>query len=142
MISNAFKGAYTNEVAQENKVSGIRQAGIKDAGSAVASIALATIGMNEALVDEGSAAVMSKYGAGRMGGIGGRLVSAIIGEKTMSIKNGSDSKAAINKANAKELGTVYSKMLNNKGDITTQWGDVDPRSPLGQKITDALRKEE
>lgn len=168
MISNAFKGAYTNEVAQENKVSGIRQAGIRDAASAAASIALATIGMNESLVDAGSANALSRYGASRLGGIGGTLVSALTGEKKMSAQAKQNTKQMfsgeeiketvnsqlgdnpINRAATKKLNTVFDTLVSAKenGVIknnkikTSNLGDIDVNSPFGKQIIEKLGKEE
>ena len=86
MISNAFKGAYTERVQAENKVAGNIQAGIRDTASLTASIILGGIGLSEAKANAGIAESIAKSGTDRISGIGGLLVRALTGEKKLSAK--------------------------------------------------------
>lgn len=78
MISNAFKGAYTERVQAENKVAGNIQAGIRDAAT-IATIA--ALGFTGAISDEAILKGVSRMGASRLGGLGGMAVNAALGEK-------------------------------------------------------------
>lgn len=78
MLSNAFKGAYTERVGAENKVKGNIQAGIRDAAS-IATIA--ALGFTGAISDETLVKGISRMGVSRLGGLGGMAVNAALGEK-------------------------------------------------------------
>ena len=78
MLSNAFKGAYTERVGAEHKVQGNIQAGIRDAAT-IATIA--ALGFTGAISDETLIKGVSRMGASRLGGLGGMAVNAALGEK-------------------------------------------------------------
>lgn len=144
-ISSAFKSAATQKVAQENQFVG----GI---GSAVTSTAAATFAL-------GNVKETAKL-AGRISGIGGNAMAATMQEKIDTAKANAEKKALftseeigktiqttlgdnpINRAALKQLGTPFeimakakeAKIINDKGMIKTDIGDIDPNSTIGKQI--------
>ena len=78
MLSNAFKGAYTEQVASQHKVEGNIQRGIRDAAS-IATIA--ALGFTGAISGETILKGATRMGASRLGGLGGTAVMAALSEK-------------------------------------------------------------
>lgn len=156
MISNAFKSAYTNKVGGElqnvsNITSGIKSAATLGLGAAGFSGALGT----------GLVAKTAKYAlAGKVGGIGGAIMLATMEEKKQSAQDQKDIEAMfskedvvktiqsnlgdnpINNAAKKRLSTAFEKLteakekgiINKKGMIETNMGEIDPNSELGKKL--------
>lgn len=156
MISNAFKGAYTNQVAAQNQGINTITGGAKDA--VVAGLGAAGF---LGLLGSGVAAKASKYGlAGRVGGIGGAIMLSTMQEKKTSAEAREQQKQMfsseevgetiktqlgdnpINRPALKKLNTVFetltmareSGLINEKGKIESEIGDIDPNSKLGQQI--------
>ena len=120
MISNAFKSAYQNEVAQQNQGINTITSGIKDTGTLLAGV----LGFSGALGD-GMAAKAAKHTlAGRIGGVGGNIMLASLDEKANTLTNkqmnqvmSGISDNPINNLAKKELMTVFEKMRGgNKND--------------------------
>ena len=107
MLSNAFKGAYVEQVASQHKVEGNIQRGIRDAAS-IATIA--ALGFSGALSDSAIIQGAAKMGASRMGGLGGRIVMAALSEK----KGTAESKARdiIKDESVDSLDTVFTEASN------------------------------
>lgn len=83
MLSNAFKGAYQNEVAQQNKGISTITSGAKDLVTGVAS----ALGFTGAL-GSGIVSTASKYAlAGKVGGVGGAIMLASMTDRTNAVKN-------------------------------------------------------
>lgn len=161
-ISNAFKSAYTNEVAQQNQGINAITSGVKD----LATTAIGVAGFTGAL-GSGAAATAAKHTlAGRIGGVGGNIMLSTLQEKkdtanakqqnaqlfsaeditnTISSQLGGN---PINNNAVKQLSTVFEtlqaaksqKLINKQGKYQTSIGDVDPNSELGKKITGGLQK--
>lgn len=160
MISSAFKGAYQQEVNQQNQGINTITGGVKDAATAI----IGTLGFVGGL-GSGDFAKVSKHAlANRVGGIGGNLMLATMEEKKETTKNNKAFTAEevtetiksqlgdnpINRSAMKQLGTVFEKLqeakeaniLNKKGKLETNFGDIDPNSELGKKIIENLPKGE
>lgn len=158
MISSAFKGAYQQEVNQQNQGINTVSGGVKDVGTAI----LGTLGF-AGVLGSGDFAKVSKHAlANRVGGIGGNLMLATMEEKKETTKNNKAFTAEevtetiksqlgdnpINRSAMKQLGTVFEKLqeakeaniLNKKGQLETNFGDIDPNSELGKKIVENLPK--
>ena len=144
-ISSAFKSAAKEKIGQENQFVG----GI---GNAVTSTAAATFALGS---DKG---IMGM--AGRISGIGGNAMASAMKEKVdtgkiqaeqKTIFTGDEIKSTIsttlqgnpiNRSAMKQLGTVFEtlqkakeqKFINEKGQLETSFGNVDPTSKLGQQI--------
>lgn len=83
MLSNAFKGAYQNEVAQQNKGISTITSGAKDLVTGV----IGALGFTGALGDN-IFATASKYGlANKIGGVGGSIMLASMTDRTNAIKD-------------------------------------------------------
>lgn len=159
MISNAFRGAVENEVAQQNQGINTITTGIKDTATAV----LGGLGFAGKL-GTGIFAKASKHAlANKIGGIGGNLMLASMEEKKVSMQENKAFTAEevtetirsqlgdnpINRSAVKQLGTVFEKLqqakeekiINDKGQIETSFGDVDPNSELGKKIISQMDNE-
>lgn len=145
-ISNAFKGAYTNEVSQKNQTINTVTSGVKD---------LALLGLGIANVASGGALAgkMTQF-VGRS--LGGGAVMSLINQKAESAKDNEETKQMlskedvskvlgdnpINRSAQKMLSTVYDKLteakqkgiIDEKGQIETSMGKIDVTSELGQKI--------
>ena len=160
-ISNAFKGAYTNEVSQKNQTINTISSGVKD---------LALLGLGIANVASGGALAgkMTQF-VGKS--LGGGAVMNLLNQKQASANNKQETKTALSdeekeakrlenskKLSKKELGqylgdnpinrnavkklmTVYDKLVQAKeegtvkgGNIETSMGKVPIGSELGQKI--------
>ena len=158
MISNAFKGAYTDEVSQQNKSMSNIASGVKAVGGA----ALAALGFT------GGAGKMIKDLAAKAGGLGGSSMQAVIDEKKTSAETKENAQKLftseevastiesqlgdnpINRSAKKQLNTVFEtlqmakeeKLLNKKGQIETELGPVDPNSEFGKQILTQLKEEE
>lgn len=161
MISSAFKGAYQQEVNQQNQGINTITTGIKD----TATVILGTLGFAGKL-GTGVLAKASKHAlANKVGGIGGNLMLATMEEKKETTKNNKEAFTAeevtetiksqlgdnpINRSAMNQLGTVFEKLqeakeddiLNKKGQLETNFGDIDPNSELGKKIIENLPKGE
>lgn len=161
-ISNAFKSAYTNQVAQQNQGINTITSGVKD----LATAAIGAAGFAGAL-GSGAAATAAKHTlAGRIGGVGGNIMLSTLQEKkdtanakqqnaqlfsvedianTISSQLGGN---PINNNAVKKLSTVFEtlqaaksqKLINKQGKYQTSIGDIDPNSELGKKITGGLQK--
>ena len=161
-ISNAFKSAYTNQVAQQNQGINTITSGVKD----LATAAIGAAGFAGAL-GSGAAATAAKHTlAGRIGGVGGNIMLSTLQEKkdtanakqqnaqlfsveditnTISSQLGGN---PINNNAVKQLSTVFEtlqaaksqNLINKQGKYETSLGDVDPNSELGKKITGGLQK--
>ena len=161
-ISNAFKSAYTNQVAQQNQGINTITSGVKD----LATAAIGAAGFAGAL-GSGAAATAAKHTlAGRIGGVGGNIMLSTLQEKkdtanakqqnaqlfsvediakTISSQLGGN---PINNNAVKKLSTVFEtlqaaksqNLINKQGKYMTSLGDVDPNSELGKKITGGLQK--
>lgn len=158
MISNAFKGAYTNEVSQQNQTISNVSSGIKAVGGA----ALATLGFT------GGTGKVIKDLAKKVGGLGGGAMQAVLDEKKTSAETKEEAQKLftseevastiesqlgdnpINRAAKKQLNTVFEtlqmakeeKIINKKGQIETDLGPVDPNSELGKQILSQLKEED
>lgn len=81
MISNAFKGAYQNEVSQQTQGINTITKGVKDFSSAV----IGALGFTGALGDN-IMATAAKHGlANKVGGVGGNIMLASMNERVNSI---------------------------------------------------------
>lgn len=163
MISNAFKGAYTNQVAAQNQGINTITSGAKDA----AILGLGIAGFAGAL-GSGAVAKASKYGlAGRVGGIGGAIMLSTMEDKKASAEAREQQKQMfsseevgetiktqlgdnpINRPALKKLNTVFetliqareSGVLNKEGKIESEIGDIDPQSKLGQQILSKMKED-
>lgn len=161
-ISNAFKGAYTNKVSQQNQGINAITSGVKDFATAAIGVA----GFTGAL-GSGAAATAAKHTlAGRIGGVGGNIMLSTLQEKKDSanakqansqlfsaedITNTISSQLGGNPINnnaVKQLSTVFEtlqaaksqKLINKQGKYQTSIGDIDPNSELGKRITGGLQK--
>jgi len=160
MIQHAFKGAYTNQVSAQNKVIGNITQGVKD----IATVGLGALGFAGALGDGVVAEGAEHALAGRVGGVGGNIMLASLKEKraTAEAKEtrkdlfSSEDVAStvestlgsnpINRSAKKSLSTVFERLtqaknegiINKKGSIETDFGDIDPTSPLGRKMLEAM----
>lgn len=161
-ISNAFKSAYTNQVAQQNQGINTITSGVKD----LATAAIGAAGFAGAL-GSGAAATAAKHTlAGRIGGVGGNIMLSTLKEKKDSanakqansqlfsvedITNTINSQLGGNPINnnaVKQLSTVFEtlqaaknqKLINEQGKYQTSIGDIDPNSELGKRITGGLQK--
>lgn len=162
MISNAFKGAYQNEVTQRSQGINTITSGVKDLGTAV----LGALGFSGALGTGATSDVFKHALANKIGGIGGNLMLASMDEKVSDAKQldamkqgsftreevGSTIKAQlgdnpINRAAIKQLNTVFDTLqmakeqniMNKEGKIVTSFGEVDPNSELGKKLLGGMR---
>lgn len=162
MISNAFKGAYQNEVTQRNQGINTITSGVKDLGTTV----LGALGFSGALGTGATSDVFKHALANKIGGIGGNLMLASMDEKVSDAKQldaikrggftreevGSTIKAQlgdnpINRAAIKQLNTVFDTLqmakeqnvINKEGNILTNFGEVDPNSELGKKLLGGMR---
>ena len=150
MIQSAFKSAYTNEVSAQNQGINNITSGVKALGAAVAMGAgIATGGLQQAI----------KY-IGKVTGLGGLLMQNKIEEKKESaegqkmfseeeVQEAISSNLGdnpINRSAKKTLSTVFEKLteakesgiINKKGKISSELGDIDPTSELGKKILGGL----
>lgn len=160
MISSAFKGAYQNEVSQQNQGINTITKGVTDTATAV----IGALGFAGAL-GSGTVATASKHAlANKVGGVGGNLMLATMQEKqetgtnnkTFTAKEVSDTIATqlgdnpINRSAIKQLGTVFETLqrakeeniINKKGVIESNLGDIDPNSELGKKILENINSSE
>lgn len=164
MIQHAFTSAYTNQVSAQNQGIGTIAGGVKDA----ATLIVGALGFAGAL-GSGAFATGAKHAlAGRLGGVGGNIMLATMQQKKDSAvakaatsqlftseEVGSTIKAQlgnnpINRPALKTLGTVFEtlvkareqEIMNEKGKIQSNMGDIDPNSELGKKILSNLEKED
>ncbi len=162
MISNSFKGAYQNEVAQQNQ-------GIQNVTGGVKSALVSALGIAgfSGVLGDGAFAQGAEHAfAGRVGGIGGNIMLAALKQKTDSIKENKNTERLftgrevsetiksqlgdnpINRPAVKTLRTVFETLanaqqegtINKKGNIESSIGDIDPNSELGKKIVKELGK--
>lgn len=134
MISNAFKGAYTNAVAQQNQGIGNISQGVKDAATAV----LGSLGFVPGAygTSEGGQlmSMASKHAlAGRVGGIGGNLMLATLEEK----KADAELNQILANASESSLGEAFDKVV--KGAKTAQ--EFEAATTVYEKITKMRQKE-
>lgn len=157
MISNAFKGAYTNEVSQQNQTISNVSSGVK----AVAGAVLATLGFTSGGISKGLSTLT------KAGGIGGGAMQAVLDEKKTSAETKEETQKLftseeivstiesqlgdnpINRSAKKQLNTVFEtlqmakeeKLMNKKGQIETDLGPVDPNSEFGKQILSQLKED-
>lgn len=163
-ISNAFKSAYTNEVAQQNQTINTITQGVKSAAVLAAGIVGFTGGLGEGTIAKGAQHAL----AGRVGGIGGNIMLAALNQKAETAKANQSNEQLftkkevsdtiqsqlgdnpINRAAVRQLRTVFetlsqareAEIINKKGNIESSIGDIDPNSELGKKIIKELDKGE
>lgn len=138
MISNAFKGAYTNQVSQETQGINNITSGIKDA----ATMVLGSLGFAGAL-GQGAIAKGAEHAlAGRVGGIGGNLMLATLDQKKATAQAAQEVSKSIEIDQSQQVKTVWEAIQNKKGNIESSLGDIDPNSPLGQKIKKEVEKDD
>lgn len=163
MIQHAFTGAYTSKVAAQNQAVNTMTGGIKDAATLTAGV----LGFAGALGD-GAMAQGAKHAlAGRVGGVGGNIMLATLQQKKDSAQANEENKMftakevgetiksqlgnnPINRNAVKTLGTVFEtlqmakekEIINKKGQIESNIGEIDPNSELGKKILSNLDKED
>lgn len=138
MISNAFKGAYTNEVAQRNQGIQNISSGVKD----VATVVAGALGFSGALGTGALAQGAEHALANRVGGVGGNIMLASLKEKTETRKANLNSEAIISSGKEKDMKTVYDQLMTKEGMIASPMGDVDPNSKLGKQILEQLSQED
>lgn len=138
MISNAFKGAYVNEVGQKTQGINTITSGIKDA----AAMLVGQLGfVNEGLVASAGQHVL----AGRVGGIGGNLMLASLNQKMETAKAAEKVSKAIEVDQSQQIEaskTVFETLMNKRGMIESSLGEIDPKSTLGQKIKKEVDKDD
>lgn len=155
-ISNAFKGAYVNQISQQNQgISTITQ-GVKDLATTAMGIAGFTGALGEGALAQGA---MHSF-AGRVGGVGGNIMLSTLMEKENTVKGQKEAENLftgeevagtisstlgdnpINRSAKKQLATVFEtlqraksdKIINKKGTIDSELGEIDPNSELGKKV--------
>lgn len=155
-ISNAFKGAYVNQVSQQNQgISTITQ-GVKDLATTAMGIAGFTGALGGGALAQGA---MHNF-AGRVGGVGGNIMLSTLMEKENTVKGQKETENLftgeevadtisstlgdnpINRSAKKQLATVFEtlqrakadKIINKKGTIDSELGEIDPNSELGKKV--------
>ena len=162
-ISNAFKGAYVNQINQQNAGIGTITQGVKYLAVTAAGIA----GFSGALGSGALAQGAMHAFAGKVGGIGGNIMLSTLMEKEDTAKgqkeidnlftgeevadtiNSTLGDNPINRSAKKQLTTVFNalqnakseKIINKKGNIDSELGEIDPNSELGKKILTQLREE-
>lgn len=156
MISSAFKGAVQSEVQSQTQGINTISSGVKDASTAI----LGALGFTGALGSGDMAKVAKHTLANRVGGIGGNLMLATMEEKKETTQNNKAFTAEevgetiksqlgdnpINRSAMKQLSTVFDTLqkakeeniVNKKGMIESNLGDIDPNSELGKKIIGGL----
>lgn len=160
MLSSAFKGAYTNQIAQQNQGINTITQGVKDAAILAAAVTGFSGGFGTSSLGKTVASGSEHALAGRIGGIGGNIMLATLKEKQGSaqakqateqmysqedITNVISSQLGsnpINNSAKKQLSTVFEKLtqvresgiINKKGNIESSMGEIDPNSELGKKI--------
>ena len=164
MIQHAFTSAYTGQISAQNQGINTITSGVKDA----ATLALGAAGFAGGL-GSGVAAKAAKFNlAGRVGGIGGAIMLSTLKEKTDSAQVREEQKQMfsseevgetikaqlgdnpINRSALKKLNTVFDtltqareqEIINKKGKIESEIGDIDPNSELGKRILSQLKEEE
>ena len=164
MIQHTFTGAYTSQVSAQNQAINTVTGGIKDAATLVAG----ALGFSGAL-GTGAVAQGAKHAlAGRVGGVGGNIMLATMQQKKDTAQAKEETKQLfsteeigstiqsqlgdnpINRHALKQLGTVFETLvaakeegiINKKGKIESDIGDIDPNSELGKKILSNLDKED
>lgn len=171
MISNAFKGAYTNQVAQQNQGISTISAGVKSAAVLVAGIAGFAGALGSGAMAQGAQHAL----ANRIGGIGGNIMLSTMNQKVYTARQNRNANAIaegkeptftasqigqtiqsqlgdnpINRSAVKQLSTVFETLasateegtINKKGNIESSIGDIDPNSELGKKVLKELEKGE
>ena len=159
-ISNAFKSAYTNQVAQQNQGINTITTGVKDLATTIAGVAGFTGALGSGALAQGAKHAL----AGRVGGVGGNIMLSTMQEKTQTAKANeeigklftSDEVSQtisstlggnpINNSAIKQLGTVFEtlqrakeqNLLNKKGTIDSSIGEIDPNSELGKKVLEQM----
>lgn len=158
MISNAFKGAYTNEVSQHTQAQSNIASGVK----AVAGAILTAMGFTSGGIGKGLQGAVAK-----IGGLGGGAMQAVLDEKKTSAETKEETQKLftseeiastiesqlgdnpINRSAKKQLNTVFEtlqmakeeKIINKKGQIETDLGPVDPNSEFGKQILSQLKED-
>lgn len=159
-ISNAFKSAYTNQVAQKNQGINTITTGVKDIATTMAGVAGFTGALGSGALAQGAKHAL----AGRVGGIGGNIMLSTMQEKTQTAKANeeigklftSDEVSQtisstlggnpIHNSAIKQLGTVFEilqqakeqNLINKKGTIDSTIGEIDPNSELGKQIVEQM----
>lgn len=164
MISNAFKSAYTNKVAQQNQGINTITGGVKDAMTLALGITGFAGGLGSGALAKGAQHAL----AGRIGGVGGNIMLATMNQKSETARVNQTNETIftgkqvqetiqsqlgenpINRNAVKQLRTVFETLseardkdiINKKGNIESSIGDIDPNSELGKKVIDELSKKE
>ena len=160
MIQHAFTGAYTNKVSQQNQAISTISQGVKDAATLALGVTGFAGGLGQGVVALGAEHAL----AGRIGGVGGNIMLATLKEKKDSANANKERKQMfsqeevastieqqlgdnpINRTAKKSLGTVFEtlaqakeqKILNKKGKIESEFGDIEPNSELGKRIIESM----
>lgn len=144
MISNAFKGAYQNEVTQRNQGINTITSGVKDLGTAV----LGVLGFSGAL-GTGTASDVFKHAlANRIGGIGGNLMLASMEEKiqnnaqptiydiedTEAVNKAFDDALSSNAQNVKAFETVWNKLTKSREQQAVKSAEQEIMKNLGGNL--------
>ena len=155
-ISNAFKGAYVNQVSQQNQGINTISQGVKDLASTAMGIAGFTGALGGGALAQGA---MHSF-AGRVGGVGGNIMLSTLMEKENTVRGQKETENLftgeevagtisstlgdnpINRSAKKQLATVFEtlqraksdKIINKKGTIDSELGEIDPNSELGKKV--------
>lgn len=148
-ISNAFKSAYTNQVAQQNQGINTITSGVKDIATTIAGVAGFTGALGSGALAQGAKHAL----AGRVGGVGGNIMLSTMQEKTQTAKANEEigklfTNDEVSKtiSSNKQLGTVFEtlqrakeqNLLNKKGTIDSSIGEIDPNSELGKKVLEQM----
>lgn len=153
MLSNAFKGAYTNQVTQKTQGVSAMSQGVKD----VATVAAGAAGFLGALGTGAIAKGAQHALAGRIGGVGGNIMLASIQAKKdttsfnksnnfnmtpeqMDIESGNYNKQ-VQTAFETLQSSQQSDIMNRKGNIQSSLGEIDPNSELGKKVIGGLEND-
>lgn len=160
-ISNAFKGAYVNQVSQQNQGIKTITQGVKDLATTAMGIAGFTGALGGGALAQGA---MHSF-AGRVGGVGGNIMLSTLMEKENTVKGQKETENLftgeevagtisstlgdnpINRSAKKQLATVFEtlqraksdKIINKKGTIDSELGEIDPNSELGKKVLAQLK---
>lgn len=136
MISNAFKGAYVNEVGQETQGIGNITTGIKDLATAV----VGSLGFAGAIGSGAMAKGAEHALAGRIGGVGGNLMLATLEQKKSTAEAAKQVSSALEVDQSQQVKTVWETMLNKRGMLETSIGEIDPESELGKKVKSEVER--
>lgn len=138
-ISNAFKSAYMNQVAQQNQGIKTITTGVKDLAMTIAGVAGFTGGLGTGALAQGAKHAL----AGRIGGVGGNIMLSTMQEKTETAKVNEERRRLftgeevtktinstlggnpINNSAIKQLGTVFEILQRAKAQGGDKSNDND-----------------